>query len=128
MIKNQKKILVVDDDTTITTLLEELLSSNGYTALIAKDGLDCLVKVRKYIPDLIVLDIMMPEINGYDVCSNLKFDESFKKIPIIILTAREQELDPRIGQLMGIDYIHKPIDTKVLLEKIQNTLNSCSSS
>ena len=65
---------------------------------------------------------MMPEINGYDVCRDLKFDEKFKHIPIIVLTSREQELDPRIGQLMGIDYMHKPIDTKILLEKIQKAL------
>ena len=67
---------------------------------------------------------MMPEINGYDVCSNLKFDERFKHIPIIILTSREQELDPRIGQLMGIDYMHKPIDSNILLGKIQKKITN----
>jgi len=117
-----KKILVVDDDKAVTMLLDGLLSSRGYTVLTANDGLDGMVQVRKNIPDLIILDIMMPEINGYDVCSNLKFDEKFKHIPIIILTSREQELDPRIGQLMGISYMHKPIDSKILLEKIQNVL------
>ena len=117
-----KKILVVDDDKAVTTLLDGLLSSHGYTVLVAHDGLDGMVQVKKNIPDLIILDIMMPEINGYDVCSNLKFDEKFKHIPIIVLTSREQELDPRIGQLMGIDYMQKPIDSKILLEKIQNAL------
>jgi DNA-binding response OmpR family regulator len=117
-----RKILVVDDDRSVTTILEGVLTAQGYTALVASDGLDAMVQVRKYLPDLIILDIMMPEINGYDVCSNLKFDEKYKHIPIIVLTSREQELDPRIGQLMGIDYMHKPIDRKVLLEKIQNTL------
>ena len=90
--------------------------------LVAHDGLDGMVQVKKIIPDLIILDIMMPEINGYDVCSNLKFDERFKHIPIVVLTSREQELDPRIGQLMGISYMHKPIDSKILLEKIQTAL------
>jgi DNA-binding response OmpR family regulator len=117
-----KKILVVDDDKAVITLLESLLSGQGYKVSAANDGLDAMVQVRNNIPDLIILDIMMPEINGYDVCSNLKFDEKFKNTPIIILTNREQELDPRIGQLMGIDYIHKPIDSKILLEKIKNTL------
>jgi DNA-binding response OmpR family regulator len=117
----QKKILVVDDDPSITKMIDKLLSNQGYTIQIAHDGLDGMVQVRKFIPDLILLDIMMPEINGYDVCSNLKFDDRFKHIPIIILTSREQELDPRIGKLMGISYIHKPIDTKSLLEKVQNT-------
>ena len=117
-----KKILVVDDDKAITTLLQNLLSSKGHNVLVANDGLDGMVQVRKNTPDLIILDVMMPEINGYDVCSNLKFDERFKHIPIVVLTSREQELDPRISQLMGITYIHKPIDTKVLLDKIQNVL------
>lgn len=118
----QKKVLVVDDDKSLTKTVEGLLSHNGYAALVAHDGLDAMVKVRNSNPDLIILDIMMPEINGYDVCSNLKFDERFKHIPIIVLTSREQELDARIGQLMGIDYMHKPIDSKILLEKIKTAL------
>ena len=118
----QKKVLVVDDDTAITTLLENILSGQGLAVLVAHDGLEAMVQVRKNNPDLIILDIMMPEINGYDVCRDLKFDERFKHIPIIVLTSREQELDPRIGQLMGIDYMHKPIVSKVLLEKIQDKL------
>jgi len=122
MFKDPKTILVVDDDKAVTTLLDALLSQDGYTVLIAHDGLDGMVQVKKNIPDLIILDIMMPEINGYDVCSNLKFDEKYKHIPIIVLTSREQELDSRIGQLMGIDYIQKPIDTPVLLGKIQTAL------
>jgi len=117
-----KKILVVDDDKAVTVLLEGLLSGHGFAVSSAHDGLDGMVQVKKNLPDLIILDIMMPEINGYDVCSNLKFDEKLKHIPIIVLTSREQELDPRIGKLMGIDYMQKPIDSKILLEKIQHAL------
>ena len=117
-----KKILVVDDDRSITTMLESLLSAAGYTVLVAYDGLDAMVKVKSHLPDVIILDVMMPEINGYDVCSNLKFDEQYKHIPIIVLTSREQELDQRIAKFMGIDYMQKPIDRKALLEKIQNVL------
>ena len=119
---SQKKILAVDDDKAVTTLLENLLSAKGYKVLTANDGLDAMVQVRNNVPDLIILDVMMPEINGYDVCSNLKFDERFKQIPIIVLTSREQELDSRIGQLMGISYMQKPIDSKVLLDKIESVL------
>ena len=115
----KKKVLVVDDDSAVTKLLDGLLTGQGYTVLISHDGLDGMVQVRKNAPDLILLDIMMPEINGYDVCRDLKFDERFKHIPIIVLTSREQELDPRIGQMMGIDYMHKPINSKILLEKVQ---------
>ena len=118
----QKKILVVDDDKAVTALLGDLLTRHGYTVLVANDGLDAMVQVGGNSPDLIVLDIMMPEINGYDVCRDIKFDQRFKHIPIVVLTSREQELDSRIGQLMGIDYMQKPIDTKLLLEKIQKAL------
>jgi DNA-binding response OmpR family regulator len=118
----KKKILVVDDDPSLTALLDSLLSGQGYNVLIAHDGLDAMVQVRKTNPDLLILDIMMPEINGYDVCRDIKFDARFKHIPIIVLTSREQELDPRIGQLMGIDYMHKPLDSKILTEKIQKVL------
>ena len=117
-----QKILVVDDDKAVIALLESLLSGQGYKVSAANDGLDAMVQVRNNIPDLIILDIMMPELNGYDVCGNLKFDERFKHIPIIVLTSREQELAPRISQLMGIGYMQKPIDSKILLEKIQNIL------
>ena len=119
-----KKILVVDDDRAITALLQGLLTSQGYEVSVAYDGLDGMLQVKKSIPDLIILDIMMPEINGYDVCSNLKFEEKFKHIPIIVLTSRQQELDPRIGKLLGIGYMQKPLDSKVLLEEIQKVLKT----
>ena len=121
---NARKILVVDDDKAITTLLDTLLSSHGYVVSTANDGLDAMVQVKKDIPDLIVLDIMMSEMNGYDVCNNLKFDEKFKHIPIVVLTSRDEELDPKIGRLMGISYLQKPIDSKTLLDKIQSILKS----
>ena len=117
-----KKILIVDDDRSITTMLEGLLSAQGYTVLVAYDGLDAMVQVKNNLPDVIILDVMMPEINGYDVCSNLKFDAKYKHIPIIVLTSREQELDQRISKFMGIDYMQKPIDRKILLEKIKHVL------
>src|ERR1035437_2013586 len=88
-IPTPKKILVVDDDKAVTALLDGLLSQYGYTVLVAHDGLECMVQVKRNIPDLIILDVMMPEIYGYDVCTNLKFDEKFKHIPIIVLTSRE---------------------------------------
>jgi len=75
----KRKILVVDDDKALTTTVNSLLSNHGYSVSVAHDGLECMVQVKKIVPDLIVLDIMMPEINGYDVCSNIKFDERFKQ-------------------------------------------------
>ena len=113
-----KKILVVDDDPTVTKLLTGILGHKGYEVVTASDGLDAMVAVKNHRPHLILLDIMMPELNGYDVCRNLKFDSQYKDIPIIILTSREQELDPRIGQMMGIDYLPKPLNREALMDKI----------
>ncbi len=119
----KKKILVVDDDPTVIKLLESVLKTHSFDVFTAQDGIDAMVQVKNINPDLIILDIMMPEINGYEVCSHLKFDPLYKKIPIIILTSREQELDERIGSMMNIDYMHKPLDRESLLTKIQKMLN-----
>jgi DNA-binding response OmpR family regulator len=120
---NTKKILVVDDDIALTKLLGGILTNHGYKVSTAYDGLEGMVQVGRNTPDLIILDIMMPGLNGYDVCKELKFNTEYKHIPIIVLTSREQELSPRIGQLMGIDYMHKPLDSKLLLEKVQKALS-----
>ncbi len=118
----QKTILIVDDDPTIVKLLESVLSTQGFKTVVARDGLDAMVQVKNTNPDLILLDVMMPEINGYDVCRNLKFDNQYKNIPIILLTARDQEIDPRVGQLMKIDYLQKPIDRTLLISMIDKNL------
>ena len=117
-----KKILVVDDDAVIQKLLHDLLAHQGYQVVTARDGIDAMVMVRKERPDLVVLDIMMPHVNGYDVCRNIKFDEDLKSVPIILLSSRDQEIDPRILGLMGIDYLQKTCKPQELLAKIQKTL------
>lgn len=115
-------ILICDDDPTIRRMVEEFLQRSGHEVTIAKDGLDALVILKKERPDLLVLDVMMPEINGYDVCHNIKFDPRLKDLPIVILTSREQELDPRLGALMGIEYMHKSCSPRDLTEKIGKIL------
>ena len=119
-----KKVLVVDDDPVVIRLVKELLKTQGYLVETAKDGIDAMVVVKKEKPDLIVLDIMMPELNGYDVLRTLKFTDEFKEIPVLLLTAREQELDKRLGQMMGIDYLQKPVNREAFLEKIDKMLQS----
>ncbi|NTV29725.1 MAG: response regulator [Candidatus Omnitrophica bacterium] len=119
----KKKILVVDDDPTVRKLSSEVLKHEGYEVLIAQDGIDAMVMIRQEKPDLLLLDVVMPEFNGYEVCHSLKFDPKFKDLPIIILTVREQELDPRLGNLMGIEYLHKPCSSQELLRKVQQTLS-----
>lgn len=119
-----KKVLVVDDDPVVIRLVKELLKSHGYMVETAKDGIDAMVMVKKEKPDLIVLDIMMPELNGYDVLRTLKFTDEYKEIPVLLLTSREQELDKRIGEMMGIDYLQKPVNRESFLEKIDKALKS----
>jgi len=118
-----KKVLVVDDDPLLIRLVKEILKSQGYAVETAKDGIDAMIMVKNNKPDLIILDIMMPELNGYDVLKTLKFNEDYKKIPVILLTAREQELDKRISTMMGIDYLQKPLDRELFLNKVQQAVH-----
>ena len=122
MAELRKRILIVDDDPAIIKLLHNLLSNKDYEVITAKDGVEAMIQVKAHKPDMIVLDIMMPEINGYDVCRTLKFDSPYKDIPILLLTSREREIDPRIGQMMGIDYMQKPLDREVFLARVSRIL------
>lgn len=119
-----KKILVVDDDPTLRKLVSETLIREGYEVTTAKDGIDAMVSLKKERPDLLVLDVMMPEVNGYDVCHNIKFDEKYKDIPILLFTTREQELDPRLCGVMGIGYLNKtssPTDVIAIVRQMLST-------
>jgi len=99
------------------------LEANGYEVLPAYDGQEGLDKARKEKPDLIILDLMLPKMDGYKVCRMLKFDEKYKKIPIIMFTARAQETDKEMGEEVGADaYITKPFEPQALLAKIEELL------
>jgi DNA-binding response OmpR family regulator len=120
----KKKILIVDDEQDILDVLKYRLEANDYEVLVASDGQDGLNKARSEKPDLIVLDLMLPKLDGYKVCRMLKFDENYKAIPIIIFTARAQKDDEDLGMEMGADaYVAKPFEPEVLLEKIKGLLN-----
>ncbi len=118
-----QKILIVDDDPGVIHLCDELLKTAGYETSSAFDGLDALSRIKKEDPDLVILDIMMPEINGYDVCCELRFNEEFKKIPIVILTSSEMELSEEIQKRSNLVHLSKPIETKLLLETVEKMLS-----
>jgi DNA-binding response OmpR family regulator len=118
-----KKVLVVDDDPVVVKLVQSVLKANGYETDSAADGLDALVKMKKSPPDLVILDIIMPEVNGYDVCCELRFNKEFVQIPILILTETEQEIDDSIGKRVNIEYLHKPVDSGKVLEKVKYLLS-----
>jgi DNA-binding response OmpR family regulator len=118
-----KKILIVDDEKDLVETLTFRLKSYGYEVISAHDGKDGLDMARSESPDLILLDLMLPKLDGYKVCRMLKFDEKFKKIPIIMLTARSQEDDKKIGLETGANaYITKPFNPKSLLAKIEELI------
>ena len=118
-----KKILVVEDEAELTRAIQIRLEQAGYEVLIAYDGKEALEKAREENPDLIVLDLMLPKIDGYKVCRMLKFDEKYKKIPVVMLTARAQEKDESLGYEVGADaFITKPFKYQGLLTKIRELL------
>jgi DNA-binding response OmpR family regulator len=119
----QKKILIADDDEDIVTTLQFTLESEGYQCLTANDGKEALDKAKRENPDLIILDIMMPKINGYKVSRLLKFDKTYSHIPIIMLTARTQEKDKMLGDETGADmYITKPFEMNNLVDAVKDFL------
>lgn len=121
---DKKRILIVDDERDLVETITFRLEASGYEVLAAYDGQDGLEKARGEKPDLILLDVMMPKMDGYQVCRMLKFDDEFKNIPIIMLTARGQNQDKRTGTDVGADcYITKPFDSKMLLEEIKKHLS-----
>jgi len=115
----KKRILLIEDETDMVYALTLQLEAVDYKVLSATDGQAGLDMARKEKPDLIILDLMLPRMDGYKICRMLKFDERYKQIPIIMFTARAQEQDRKLAQEVGADaYITKPFDSKVLLDKI----------
>lgn len=118
------KILVVDDEKDIVDILKyNLQKENEFTVITAFDGKEALEKAESEKPNLIILDIMMPELNGFDVCKRLKIDPATSKIPVIFLTAKENEIDEIIGLELGADdYIQKPISPRKVLARVKSVI------
>lgn len=119
----RRKILIADDNENIREALTYLLEDEGYALSLAKDGSDTLKKVRDFRPDILFLDIMMPEMNGYEVCRIIKNDPELKKTYVIMLTAKGQIVEQERGKEVGADeYIVKPFSPMEILTKIKNIL------
>ena len=122
---DKPRILVVDDEPLIVKLLAKHLEEDGFTVLTAMDGYEALTKARAESPDLILLDIILPKLNGYEVCTMLKQDTRHQKTPIVMLTAKAQEKDERLGKDCGADvYLRKPLRIQPLLEQIRTLLGA----
>jgi len=120
---DQKKILIADDNENIREALTYLLEDEGYKLWLAKDGADTLRKVNEIHPDILFLDIMMPEINGYEVCRTIKNNPILKKTYVIMLTAKGQVAEQERGKAVGADeYIVKPFSPMEILTRIKTIL------
>ena len=118
-----KKILIVDDEQDIVESIKFVLESNDYSCYCAYNGEDGLKLAKEIMPDLMILDVMMPKINGYKISRLLKFDSKYKDIPILMVTARSQENDKLIGEETGADeYITKPFEIEELVNRVNHYL------
>jgi DNA-binding response OmpR family regulator len=120
----KSRILIIDDDLTVIKLTTAILSTNGYEVLSSSEAPAGLEMAMKEKVDLIVLDVMIPIINGFNICRLLKTQEKYKSIPIILLTSRAEDEDRKIGKEVGADaYIAKPLNRENFLTIIKDLLN-----
>ena len=114
------KVLVIEDDRALAEVLSYNLQATGYEVLVATDGQNGLLQAQIKSPDIVILDLMLPVIDGLDVCRRLRSDPSTKELLIVMLTAKAEESDELIGFSLGADdYVTKPFSVKVLLERIK---------
>jgi len=119
----RKKILIVDDEPDFVQLLSIRLKSSGYDVISASDGENGLKKAQEEKPDLVILDVLMPKINGFELCKRFKENESTKDVPLIMLTALAQEHDLSKGLQEGVDcFITKPFNAVDLLQEIETAM------
>ncbi|HEX7078183.1 MAG TPA: response regulator [Candidatus Eisenbacteria bacterium] len=123
------RVLVVDDEPDLVRILEFGLKAAGYQVEVASDGQEGLKKARDLKPDIILLDLMLPKLDGYKVCRLLKFDERYKHIPIMILSARTQEGDQTLAHEMGANhFVTKPYDFQEILGHVASLLKASAAS
>ncbi len=118
-----ERILIVDDEPDIVELLEYNLRQAGYTVFTARDGASAFAEVRRQPPDLVLLDLMLPDISGTEVCRRLKKDAATEGIPIVMITARSEEIDRVVGFELGADdYVTKPFSPREVVLRVQAVL------
>ena len=125
--ETKKKILIVDDEIDIVETLKFILEDAGFQCYCAFDGEEGLNLAREIMPDLMILDVMMPKINGYKISRLLKYDNKYKNIPIMMITARSQDEDKLIGEETGVnEYITKPFEIDYVVKKVNEYLKAAN--
>ena len=123
-----KRVLVVDDEMYILNILDFTLGNEGFEVISAANGEEALRKAVDLVPDVIVLDVMMPKIDGFEVCRALKAKEETSKIPVILLTAKDRDVDRKKGDDAGADFfMTKPFSPARLAEKVMELLSAPTS-
>jgi DNA-binding response OmpR family regulator len=119
-----ERILIIEDDPIALELIEYTLQQEGYETLTAPNGVEGLVKAREEKPDLIVLDVMLPGLDGFEVCHRLRAEPESAALPILMLSAKAREVDIDTGRRMGADiYLTKPLDLSALVVQVDTLLN-----
>ncbi|MDD5020412.1 MAG: response regulator [Candidatus Omnitrophica bacterium] len=125
MFSVKKTVLIVDDDPAIVQALKAILERHGCHTCTAVDGREALAKIDEKMPDLIILDLWLPEVPGETVCKVIRKNDKLKDIPIIMVTAKCSDVDRVIGRVIGADYyVKKPFDAIMLLKIIQDALKA----
>lgn len=118
-----KKILVVDDDPYILMSLEFLMKKNGYDVMVARNGTEALDIVEKQLPDVVLLDIMMPDVDGYEICRHIKASKKLKDAKVVFMSAKTKEADIKKGYDLGASlYITKPFSTREMIRQIKELM------
>ncbi|MBF0569529.1 MAG: response regulator [Candidatus Omnitrophica bacterium] len=118
----KKRILVVDDELSIVKTVSNVLNLEGYEVAVASDGMKALVAMKANKPDLLILDLGMPVMSGYDLCQTLALDDDLKDIPIVILTSHDQDKAIHLGIYMDVEYLHKSCTPKELVSKVNKII------
>jgi DNA-binding response OmpR family regulator len=125
--KEKRRILVADDDAFIRRPLEWILLQEGFNAETAADGDECMEMLRNNPPDLLILDVMMPGLDGFEICRRIKDDSGLREIPVILLSARGREHDRERGMALGAaEYLTKPYSPTDLMQRIRGLLETCA--
>ena len=120
---SKKKLLIIEDDRSLSSVVEYNFANSGYEVFCAHDGQDGINQARSRMPDIILLDLMIPVIDGIEVCRQLRAESTTRETPIIMVTAKSEEVDQLIGFSVGADdYVIKPFSVRVLMEKVKTLL------
>jgi DNA-binding response OmpR family regulator len=125
-VSKKPRILIADDDAFIRRPLEWILLQEGFDAETACDGDECMERLRAEPPDLLILDVMMPGLDGFEVCRRIKDDPNLRHVPVVLLSARGREHDRERGLALGAaEYLTKPYSPTDLMQRIRGLLESC---